>query len=233
MSAFTYDCVALLNQIIQFLGGKGFSDTKTSAFKNEIQMALNEIWHAAYWSWRRQTQTMTVDSSTTSFTLPEDWDAFVTSEFHETTSRRRVRRVTDRDYGRAVVQADVGEPDYYNVQWSVTGSTNRYVVHFVPTPDGSYSYANADYWKAAPKLTFNASTGTTPAMPTEFHGLWAVRAKQKCASIAGEHKLAQAFEEEADRLLADARKRWDSDNPTGPPAPLESAYGDGAYLQTG
>lgn len=230
MSQFALDCVAVYDQVVQVLGGKGLSDPQKAAIKNEIQTALADILHAYPWSWRRKEMTVSITAGTAGYTLPEDFDGMVVAEMHEDTSHGLVARITDRQFMESIASDETGEPNHYRITWKTTASTGQYIMQFAPEPDGSYTYSGVEYWRSCPKLTFNASTGTTPLMPTEFYSLWAGRAKAKAAHVVGEHVLAERFEAEAERLLNDARRRWDSDAPSGPPGGLESAYGDGAWI---
>ncbi|MBE3043392.1 hypothetical protein IMZ48_12645 [Candidatus Bathyarchaeota archaeon] len=233
---FKLGALEVYNQVLETLGARGASADKQTAIKNAVRFGLHHVWHYHPWTWRRRQFDITVTASTPYQFLPADYESMACSEISRQESTEDVQRsimpLGDRDWWRFGPDGEAsGPPNYYRVTMKQVGSTNWYALQVQPTPDQSYTLPDAEYYCAASTIGFTGSTGTIPAMPTEFFPTWVTASEWAASKALGRHRLGSILKKDMDEALVDAARRHDEMFPDGPPQGLEDTYGDSALLR--
>jgi hypothetical protein len=158
------------DELARSLGYGVDADYWTAEQIAELDVAVNEAYRyilypskmpgggpTHIWSWQRRVTTIATVASTSTYTLPADFDSMTSDEmtFSASTGRIPVRRTSAVEIRKRQQWTDYeGYPYWFAVQWAAQSGSylQRQQIVFYPTPDSAYPISY-EYAAVAPKLT--------------------------------------------------------------------------------
>jgi len=227
-----YSASSLYAQVLTELGAHSVSGAQQVAIQNRIGDALVTTWHCEFWSWRKRRADLVFTAASPYDQLPTDWDGFTLSRLFRSTSTgdQNVFLATDEQFEQMYYGASSSEPRCFrvterNMAAGTATAVWTTVVEVAPHPDGSYTFADVEYYGSVPAISWS-STKPVDA-PPEFHDIWHELALSEAAKVLGQDQKAALYSASGAAKLDTARRRRDLSAPKGPSRGLaDPGYGD-------